>query len=551
MTDTTSAPPADPGPPPTAPPEAPRASDRFFDWVRGLGIARGDAWLGGVCGGLAARLRIDPIIVRGIFVVVALLGFPALLVYAIAWALLPDTDGRIHLRELFHGRYDQAMTGVFILAAIGFVPVVPWLRNVLLWPVWALTGFAPWAWDGGAAGVSALDVLGFVLGVALIGGLVFLIVRSARADRSPWATAQTASAPPTPGFPVAPHSGGGATSPFTATAAEATDSAGRAPAGSVTGEAATDASTTGAPSTDAAALAAAATLTAGPISAAGAPANDAQVAEWRAQQEAWRTQNQEWQRSQQDAGRAAREQARREREAAGTAFAREAEERRQIRHATRPRTSFVFVLTALGAAVVAGALAVLATASTPFAGAIGVFTAALVTALAMVVAGIARRRSGFLTAVTIVLLVIGGSVAAASGPDRFAVGNVNLGTATYEQVLVQPFGSTYISVDQLSRSEDVRAGGVVLTKGIGGTDIAVYPGTVLELDATLGDGSVFYERLPGSDGGDVESGTVQPGGDGAVDWRVSSEDPSTDAVTTQHITLDQRTGSVHVTIFEK
>ena len=220
--------------------------------MRGLGIARGDAWLGGVCGGLAARLRIDPIIVRGIFVVVALLGFPALLVYAIAWALLPDTDGRIHLRELFHGRYDQAMTGVFILAAVGLVPVVPWLRNVLLWPVWALTGFAPWAWDGGAAGVSALDVLGFLLGVALIGGLVFLIVRSARADRSPWAAAQTASAPPVPGPPVAPHSGDGATSPSAATAAGATDSAGRAPAGSVTGDAATDASTTGAASTDAA-----------------------------------------------------------------------------------------------------------------------------------------------------------------------------------------------------------------------------------------------------------------------------------------------------------
>ncbi len=538
MTDTTSAPPADPGPPPPAPSEAPHASDRFFDWVRGLGIARGDAWLGGVCGGLAARLRIDPIIVRGIFVVVALLGFPALLVYAIAWALLPDTDGRIHLRELFHGRYDQAMTGVFILAAVGFVPVVPWLRNVLLWPVWALTGFAPWAWDGGAAGVSALDVLGFLLGVALIGGLVFLIVRSARADRSPWAAAQTASAPPVP--PVAPHSGDGATSPFAATAAGATDSAGRAPAGSVTGDAATDAATL-----------AAATLAADPTSVAGAPANDAQVADWRARQEAWRAQNQEWQRSQQDAGRAAREQARREREAAGTAFAREAEERRQIRHSTRPRTSFVFVLTALGAAVVAGALAVLATASTSFAGAIGVFTAALVTALAMVVAGFARRRSGFLTAVTIVLLVIGGSVAAASGPDRFAVGNVNLGTATYEQALVQPFGSTFISVGPLSDSEDVRAGGVVLTKGIGGTDIEVFPGTVLELDATLGDGSVVFERLPGSGGGDVESGTVKPGGDGTVDWRISNDDPSTDAVTTQHITLDQRTGSVRVTIYEK
>ena len=80
MTDTTSAPPADPGPPPTAPPGVPTGSDRFFSWVQGLGIVRGDAWLGGVCGGIAARVRIDPLIVRGIFVVVALLGFPALLV---------------------------------------------------------------------------------------------------------------------------------------------------------------------------------------------------------------------------------------------------------------------------------------------------------------------------------------------------------------------------------------------------------------------------------------------------------------------------------------
>jgi hypothetical protein len=211
----------------------------------------------------------------------------------------------------------------------------------------------------------------------------------------------------------------------------------------------------------------------------------------------------------------------------------------------------VFVLTALGAALVAGALAVLAAASTPFAGAIGVFTAALVTAVAMVVAGVARRRSGFLTAVTIVLLVIGGSVAAASGHDRLVVGNAVLGTASYDQAVVQPFGSTTLSVSPLSGSDDVRAGDVVVTKGYGYTYIEVYPGTALELDATLGSGALEYSRLPGSDGGDVESGTVEPGSDGSLSWSVRSEDSATDAVTTQHITLDQRSGSVEVTVYEK
>ncbi|MBD3942709.1 PspC domain-containing protein [Microbacterium sp. NEAU-LLC] len=535
MTDTTSAPPADPGPPPTAPPGLPTGSDRFFSWVQGLGIVRADGWLGGVCGGIAARLRIDPLIVRGIFVVVALLGFPALLVYAIAWALLPDTEGRIHLRELFHGRYDPAMTGVFILAIVGFVPVIPWLRNVLLWPLWALTGFAPWAWDDGS-GVSVLGVLGFLLALAVIGGLVYLIVRSARADRPSRADAQTASAQPA--STVASDSGDDATSPLAAAAAGTADPAGRAPAGSASGDGPMDAASSAAPTV-----------------AAAAPApygDDAAVADWRARQEAWRVQNDAWRRSQQDADRAAREQARRERHAHGAAFALEAEERRRIRRATRPRTSFVFVLTTLGAAIVAGAFAVLtalaSAASAPFAGAIGFFTAALVTALAMVVAGAVRRRSGFLTAVTIVLLVIGGTVTAASGPNRFTIAvGTQIGTASYEQRITQPFGQLWISVLPLSDNDDVEAGGVVVAKGFGGTDIMVQPGTALELDATLGDGVVFYER---SSSTGVVSGSVSPDSDGTVSWRVTNARDDSTALTTQHITLDQRTGSVQVYIFE-
>ncbi|MFD4959617.1 hypothetical protein ACFWJ8_13120, partial [Microbacterium sp. NPDC058389] len=290
--------------------------------------------------------------------------------------------------------------------------------------------------------------------------------------------------------------------------------------------------------------------------AGGAPyGDDASVADWRARQEAWRAENDAWRRSRQDADRAARDQARRERHAHGAAFALEAEDRRRIRRATRPRTSFVFVLTALGAAIVVGAVAVLISlgdaATAPFAGAIGIFTAALVTALAMVVAGAIRRRSGFLTAVTIVLLVIGGSAVAASGRDHFVVGGINLGTASYEQRVTQPAGDMLITVGSLSDTEDFEAGGVVVRKGFGATTIELYPGTALVLEAELGDGGVRYDRIDGSTGRLLKSGTLKPGDDGV--WRVqaSSKDAETGVTTTQHIVLDQSAGSVQITIYEK
>ncbi|MDR7112297.1 phage shock protein PspC (stress-responsive transcriptional regulator) [Microbacterium trichothecenolyticum] len=534
MTDTTSAPPTDPGPPPTAPPGLPTGTDRFFSWAEGLGIVRADGWLGGVCGGLAARLRIDPIIVRGIFVVVALFGFPALLVYAIAWALLPDTSGRIHLRELFHGRYDAAMTGVFILAVVGFVPVVPWLRNILMWPLWALTGFAPWAWDG--SGIwdlgSPFGGIGVILALALIGTAVYFIVRAAQAGPPSRAGAPTASAPPAP---VASHSGVDAASPLAADAAGIADPAGRAPAGSATGS-----ETVPAPTPDAADVAAADWR-----------------ADWRASQEEWRVQNDAWRRSQQDAARAAREQARRERHAHGAAYAAEAEERRRVRRATRPRTSFVFVVTALGAAIVAGALTVLITLGDPelagFAAAIGILSAAIVVSLAMVVAGIARRRSGFLTAVAIVLVTIGLVTAIASGPRSFVLGNVGLGTSTVPTTIVQPFGSTDITVLPLSEDENVDAGTITIRKSTGVTYITVNPGTAVEIEARLGAGRVEVQRLdPRSNSVEDVPVTLRPGEEGTSEWSWSTRNTAADAdpATRQKIVLEQGLGSVFVTVYE-
>ncbi|GAB4510947.1 MAG: hypothetical protein OHK0046_08380 [Anaerolineae bacterium] len=46
--------------------------------------------LGGVCGGLAAYFRIDPTIVRLVFVALALAGGPGLLLYIVLWLIMPQ-----------------------------------------------------------------------------------------------------------------------------------------------------------------------------------------------------------------------------------------------------------------------------------------------------------------------------------------------------------------------------------------------------------------------------------------------------------------------------
>lgn len=563
MTDMMSAsPPVDPGPPPPAPPGLPTGSDRFFSWVGGLGVVRGDAWLGGVCGGLAARLHIDPIIVRGIFAVVAVLGFPALLVYAIAWALLPDTTGRIHLRELFHGRFDPAMIGILILTVLSFVPIVPWLWNAAFWPLWAPFGggYGMPIWDLG----SPFGGIGVILALALIGGATFFIVRSARSDRRARASRQ-ASAESDPAQ-AASHSGDDAAIALVAMPGGDADPAGRAPAEfanpAVTARA--DAASLAAPEPAVAVQPPAeptATASAGPGIEPPppiAPADDAEVAQWRASHDAWREQSDAWRRSQQDAERAAREQARREREAAGAAFAAEAEERRRIRRATKPRTSFVFALTVLGAAIVTGAasalIALTDAATAPYAAGIGLLAAALVTAVSMIVAGAVRRRSGFLTAVTIVLLVAGITTAAASGPRSFAPGNVSLGTSSEPVAITQPFGSSSISVSSLSEREPVEAGTITLRKGTGETYIEVYPGTILDLEARLGGGGVSYSRIEMESGEFIDQGVIDPH-DGPGDsaewtWFVRNTDPGSESETRQRIVLDQAVGSVYVTIYE-
>ncbi len=133
-----------PGTSPSGPPPSPPRSG-FFNWLRSLQITRGrERWVGGVASGIAQRLGWDPVLVRGLFVVLVIIGGVGVLAYGLAWALLPEPDGRIHTQEAGRGRWSTGMTGALVLTLIGFWTPDAWFFNDdgSAWGIWPLMWLA-------------------------------------------------------------------------------------------------------------------------------------------------------------------------------------------------------------------------------------------------------------------------------------------------------------------------------------------------------------------------------------------------------------------------
>ncbi len=520
MTDTfTSAPLADPGPAPT-PPSRPGGWDRFFSWVTDLGIARADGWIGGVCAGIATRLGIDPIIVRGVFVVAALFGLPMFLVYAIGWALLPDLSGRIHLRELIERRFDPAMVGIGILLIVGLFPVGPWFFAAL--PFGYLS---PGGWIDG----SPWSILSSIVAVVVIGGIIFLIARSSshRAASSGVSDPRMASADPaTLGDPALNDSGVSAP---------------------------VDPTPGGAPASFGAVGSADTSPLAPPPAAPGSTATDAEMAAWREQHTAWKVQDDAWRRQQQDAERAAREQARAERAAANAVFAAAAAERRRVRRASNPRTSFGYVVLVAGAVLVIGAGAALWASAggleVGLAVAAGLFTGALIVGVSMVIAGAMRRRSGFLAFLAVALLVAGTLTGAAPIMRGIEFGSTYVGN--YDpQSFTQLWGDLSIDVGDVGGTPEP----MVIDQRGSYTYITINPGVIVDLEV-LGGVDVEWVRFDQMTGELVEDGRwhASPTADGAasVTERIANrQSDSGQSPTRQTIELTQTSGLVYVQIYE-
>ncbi|ACL40677.1 phage shock protein C, PspC [Pseudarthrobacter chlorophenolicus A6] len=184
---------------------APGEAD-FFSWIRGHGIQRGrDRWIGGVSSGIAQKLGVDPLIIRGVFIVLTLFAGIGVLVYGLAWALLPEPDGRIHVQEAAAGRWTTGMTGSLIATILG------------------LTGLGGgfWGWSHNGFG-------GFLWTVFWVGGAIYLIYYLSQRNKAgrPAMAAPHAGAYGTPGGYGTPgeagasgatYAAGPGTAPFSST----------------------------------------------------------------------------------------------------------------------------------------------------------------------------------------------------------------------------------------------------------------------------------------------------------------------------------------------
>ncbi|TXK18528.1 PspC domain-containing protein [Homoserinibacter sp. GY 40078] len=362
-----------PGATTTATPPNPAPSEAgFFTWIRSLGLSRRSGWLGGVCAGLADAIGIDPLIVRGVAIVLGVVGAPIALVYAIAWLLLPDAGGTIHAQELGHGRVTRAIPGIAAVFLVSFLPVTQgfWYTGALYW--------SDLGW-GGAIGRTVWT------GVLLVGAVLLVVWLARRASHDVGTTPATTddrpdTIPTLPAGDTARSEAAAVVDSETASVAVAT-----APAA-----VATDATPVAQPATESLAEP-------GEPPAPPADADADELAAWKRSQDEWQRQRAVWAADQR---RTDRERRQAEAHARAVEAAEAARERARIRRLTRPRASAGVVFLVLGIGLLASAAAALgASTSAGTRGAewaIGASVLVLVLGAGTVIVALARRRSGAL-----------------------------------------------------------------------------------------------------------------------------------------------------------
>ena len=472
-----------------------KSEHRFFAWMRSLGIVRQPGWIGGVCAGIADRLGIDPLIVRGIAVVVAVLGGPALLLYAAGWLLLPDHKNSIHLEQVIRGKLEAPIAGIGVMILLSTLPVTQgfWFAGAAFW------GEPSWDFAWGRTFWTVV-VLGAIL------AFVILIARRATHSEPLVTPATTDDRPDTIPQPV------------------------REDATGIAALVGTRATVTGAGDGSAGDVDAAGQADQPPPPPASAPtdASAEELAAWREQQALWKQQNAEWRAQQAATARELRQQRAAEARERAIASAAEATERRRLRRLANPRIPAAVGWGALGAAIVTGGVAGLVATDNPrlsgYELTVGLAAAAMVLGVAIVLAGALRRRSGILSFLA-VLVVLGLLVAALVPHDRhlfFAYGNLGAGEdARYAQVI----GSINVTVHPESP-----VGVTDIWQGSGTIHIGVGEGAAARVEIiSAGDDIYVYEyvsanernwRLPASqtsvDGMWHSSDTVGVGDEVAV-----------------------------------
>ena len=487
---------------PTSPTPAP-PTNRFFDWTRAINVPRRTGWIGGVCAGVADRLGIDPLIVRGIAVVIAVLGGPAFLLYAAAWLLLPDTEDRIHLERLIRGDVDRAIAGIGALVVLSLLPFAQgfWFLGSAYW--------GQWYWPDSAGRVLWTILL---LGAAVV-AIVWVAKRASQSEPPIVVPATTDARPET--VPEAP----------TASDSDVSDSA---------------------DATDAASVAISTTIAPIPPPAPAPDALPEDLAAWREQQNRWKTEHAAWKQQQAASARELRDQRAAEAHARAVANSAVADERRRLRRLANPRVTGSHVVITLGAALLIGGVAALLSQSgdnwSGYGVVVGLAAATITVGLSAIVAGIARRRSGFLGFVAL-LLVASTVLVSFVPPDRTLVG------VTYGAVLENSgrYAQTVGSFNLYFSDPSLRAGTrtIDLWQGAGSIYISVPDGMTVRIEANLRTPNLWQNRIKKVND-NWEQEAVETRYTQTADGRLSSAFTVGSGTPTATVRIWQGTGNVEV-----
>lgn len=153
----------------------------FFDRLRASTWKRVETnkVAGGVCTGLAEKMGIDPVIVRGIAVVLMLFTGIGMLAYGLAWLLLPEkTTGRTLLEDAKYGQAQPLMAFPILLTVLGFFRIFPEI-NVVAQPfgIASLAGaFGGFGWLSRLGDYSEPGMLSFAGGLLAFAAASIIVI---------------------------------------------------------------------------------------------------------------------------------------------------------------------------------------------------------------------------------------------------------------------------------------------------------------------------------------------------------------------------------------
>ncbi|WP_353951025.1 PspC domain-containing protein [Knoellia sp. S7-12] len=98
---------------------------KFWDDILSIGIPRDRSrqWFGGVCSGVARKVDVDPVLIRAAVIALTLFGGFGIVVYLVAWLLMPDETGRIMARDALNRDGNGDAGGAIALSVIALVVI--------------------------------------------------------------------------------------------------------------------------------------------------------------------------------------------------------------------------------------------------------------------------------------------------------------------------------------------------------------------------------------------------------------------------------------------